>query len=994
MTQPWRMLAVLIAFVVAFTAVIPAMAEPTATTIGNLTIDYQIDPLGIETDQPIRFGWNMASSLVGQGQIAYQIDVTDASGNAVWSSGRVESAESAGIAHAVDGLEKSTRYNWTVTVDTIDGQSITSEPASFVTDADMSAAQWIIPVQDNGSMPLVRTEQALSGTVASAYLSISALGCYTVSINGVALQPNGVNELFAPGWTDYNSFVNYQTYDVTDYLGSDTLVLGVELFKGWYAGKIGSEGHYGGAIGAENANELALIAHLVINYEDGTRQIIDTNETDWLSSELSPVLANDFFDGETYDANVAGEIAGWNKAGYDTSAWSGVTAGTYTGELRSSSKAAARMAEEYTRIPAAAYTYNDDETISADAQGNDFGAIVEHAVDPNGEIALSSGEKLIVDVGQNSAGVVEFTVTGPQGATVTLTHAEMLNDGRSNPVNAAGGSDGPAGSLYMKAITNAEVTDRYILSDEAEQTFVPLHTYHGFRYVQFQSDADVVLKNIRGKVITGVGAKTGKLETNNADLNQLISNTNWSQISNYLSLPTDCPQRGERAGWTGDAQLFAATGVYNFDVYAFLENYNEIMQEHAATHGNAYGAIMPAAFVGFFAMVVSSGWSDAGIVIPWVLYQQTGDTALIEMYYSQMDAYMDYVMENGYDQGLFGDWLGTAPASTQYLNSVYQIYTTQLMEKMANAIGNAVMAEKYAGRYDVLKAAFLEHYVDTEGNVLSATADGATVSNHGFTIIDNAQTALLWALKCGLYETDAQRDTMIENLLINVRNERGAVREGAAENTLSVGFLGVNVILPVLTEIGAADVAYDLMLQNQMPSWLYSVQNGATTIWERWNSYSIEESFGDSGMNSFNHYSYGACLEWMYKYMSGIDIDEDIPGFKHIILQPTIDADGEIDTVNGSYESVYGEIVSNWTSEGGVMNAYHAVIPANTSATLYLPITEAQASGVECAGVTFTGMTTHFGVEVAQFELASGGYDFTIATDITAAALAEGYEAS
>lgn len=991
-----RLVAVLLGAVMTLGSVMPALAEDTGsvTSVAGLTVDYQKEAVGVSADGALRFSWNMESNLIGQSQSAYQIDIADAlTGEAVWSSGKVESDISVGVSCRPEGLSKEKKYTWTVTVETKDGQSITSEPSWFLTDTDMSSAQWIMPVQESGSMPLLRTEKALAGTVQSAYLYMSALGSYTAYINGQEVLNKGVNDMFAPGWTDYKYYTNYQTYDVTELVkgNADSVTLGAELSKGWYAGKIGEVGAYGGVIGEEASNELALIGRLVITYEDGTTEVIETNEADWKSSDYSPVLANDLFDGETYDANIAKETAGWNTPGYDTSAWSGVTAGVYTGELRSGSKAIARDAEEYALAPTSAYFYKDAETVSKNTAGNDFGAVVKHEVDVNGEISLNAGEKLIVDMGQNAAGAVEFTVSGPQNTVLKLTHAEMLNDGRTNPNIEAGGSDGPEGSLYMKAITNAEVTDRYILSDDEEQTYSPEHTYHGYRYVQFEASEDIVLKGIIGRVFTGVGEKTGSIETNNADINQLVSNTDWSQMSNYVSIPTDCPQRGERAGWTGDAQLFAATGVYNYDVFSFLENYTEIMQTHAQQNGNAYGAIMPASFVGFFATTVASGWSDAGVVIPWVLYQQTGDTFLISEYYDQMDGYMDVVAESGYNPGLFGDWLGMAPASTPYLNAVYQIYTTQIMEKMAGVIGNSEKEEKYRGRYAELKAAFLEKYVDAQGNVLSQSADGEETSRHGYAFADNAQTALLWALKCGLYGNDTQRDKMIENLLINVKNEGSAVREGAEENTLSVGFLGVNVILPVLSEIGAADVAYDLLLQDAMPSWLYSVKNGATTIWERWNSYSVEDSFGDAGMNSFNHYSYGACLEWMYKYMCGIEIDEETPGFKHIILQPTVDGDGEINAANGSYKSLYGEIASSWTSENGALSFYQAKVPANTTATLYLPIGEAAAQTVSAEGISYVGMTSNNGVAAAEFALESGAYEFTFADGGVTAAVAEGY---
>ena len=555
----------------------------------------------------------------------------------------------------------------------------------------------------------------------------------------------------------------------------------------------------------------------------------------------------------------------------------------------------------------------------------------------------------------------------------------MLNDGCKNPELESGGSDGPAGTLYKTAITNAAVTDRYILSDEAEQTYLPKYTFRGFRYAQITADEDIQIKKAVAKVYTSVGEETGFIETNDRDINQLFHNVQWGQMSNYLSIPADCPQRGERAGWTGDAQLFAATGVYTYDVYAFLESYNDILQEHAKQNNGAYGSIVPSAFVGFFADMVTSGWSDAGVVIPWVLYQQTGDKALIEKYYNQMDQYMDVVAKDGYNSEMFGDWLAFAGASTPYLNTVYQIYTTSLMLKMADILGKTSYVQKYEQRLLEQKTAFLKKYVDNKGNVLSSTADGVAESSHGYPVMDNAQTALLWALKLGLYQDDAQRSVMIQNLLANIKNEGGSVRPGYKEDTLSIGFLGINVILPVLTEIGTADTAYDLLLQDAIPSWLYSVKNGATTVWERWNSYSKENSFGDSSMNSFNHYSYGACVEWMFQYMGGISPDENAPGFQKIILQPTVDESGRITYVNSSYESVCGSIVSNWKTKGGRMSAYHAKVPANTSAILYLPITKAQAGMLKVPdGASFTGITERNGMNCAAYVLEAGSYDFDI----------------
>ena len=1000
-----KVLAAIIAAAMATTvglSSLPAFAQESSTSIQDLTVNYQADPLGVDSQESIRFSWNMDSNLIGQGQQSYQIKLYqgDVSGDAIWDSGVVTSSQSTGIVYNGSQLDNETHYCWTVTVVDKQGKSITSEPAHFDTGCDFGDAKWIIPASQENGAPMLRTEQKLTGKeVASAKLYISSLGIYTAYLNGqeVKAEQNGetVDDIFNPGWTDYKYYTNYQTYDVTEYISGDSLAMGVMLGKGWYAGNIGGAGAYQDVIGdsGEGAtNELALIAKLAITYADGSTQVINTNQNDWKSSDYSPVTANDYFDGESYDANIAKEVSGWNNTGYDTASWSNVVESSYIGELRSSTKAVARVAEEYTQHPVSAFTYHDSETLTPEEAGNDYGAVTKHDVDISKDITLKAGDKLIVDMGQNMVGVANLSISGPQGTTMTLRHAEMLNDGKKNPTVETGGSDGPKDTLYITSLRTAKATDTYIFSDEEQQTFQPSFTFHGFRYLEVTADQEVTIHNLEGSVITAVGERTGYLETSNADINQLVSNTLWSQKGNYLSVPTDCPQRDERTGWTGDAQLFAQTGVYNFDVFSFLENYTEIMQEHASRNSNIYSCIIPGTpVIPGFVNIIASGWSDAGIIIPWVLYQQTGDITYIKDNFEEMNLYMETVDQQGYNPILFGDWLTFSGASTPYMNAVYQVYTTQLMSKMADAIGNTEAKQKYDAKYDTLKTAFMEKYVDEQGNILSSTADNVTTSTHGYPVVDNAQTALLWALKCGLYDSTEQRDVMIANLIANIKNEDGSIREGYDENTLAVGFLGVNVILPVLTEIGAQDVAYDLLLQDSMPSWLYSVKNGATTIWERWNSYSVDNSFGDSGMNSFNHYSYGACLEWMYEYMTGINADEDNPGFQSIILQPTVDESGRITYANGSYDSVYGNIVSNWTANDGTMSSYHAEIPANTSATLYLPVTEEMAKSINVEGIAFTGMEENNGETVAAFTVQAGGYDFTIDGDKLNVSVADGY---
>jgi hypothetical protein len=411
-----------------------------------------------------------------------------------------------------------------------------------------------------------------------------------------------------------------------------------------------------------------------------------------------------------------------------------------------------------------------------------------------------------------------------------------------------------------------------------------------------------------------------------------------------------------------------------------MESYNDIMASTQA-HKGYYTSIMPDGYNAMF-NVLGSGWADAGIIIPWTLWQYTGDLSVVKANFAAMDAYSDYVMSNGYNAARFGDWLAFYGTSLQYMNDVYQLYTVQLMSQMAEAIGNSSAKAKYDARFASLKATAISKWVDSSGNLLTSTdgAGGAGTAT-GFPpgpIVDNSQTGLLWALKLGLYNSDSTHQTLLNSLLTNLANAGGSMRPGYAENTLAVGFLGVNVLLPVLADEGENEMAFNLLLQDEMPSWLFPVKQGATTTWERWNSYSLTDSFGDSGMNSFNHYSYGAAVEWVYKYLAGINIDSDNPGFENVILQPTLDTSGRITTVDAKYESVRGPIVSKYAAASGAFTSYHTEIPANTTATLYLPLTDANAKLQVQTGVTYNGIVTYHNEQLAKFTLVSGKYDFDL----------------
>ena len=872
-------------------------------------------------------------------------------------------------------------------------------------------------LEESTAMPLFRTEQALNGDVKSARLYITSLGIFDAFINGkevMQTKDDGtlLDDVFSPGWTNYNDYIYYRTYDVTNYLNDESVAIGAEVGTGWYAGIIGRE--YYGEIGASGVNELSLLAKLVINYTDGSQDVISTNTEDWVASEDGAILSNDFFSGEVYDARLESNVKGWNTTGFDASNWSKVSKLDYNPILVGGDENTAYMLEELRISPKAS-----EETFIYDPENIDFssgltyGEVVPVNVDPQKEIKLEKGKRLMIDIGQNIAGVSGISVSGPAGTMVKLAGAEMLNDGKDNSnVPNGGGSCGPKGTLYWTGLTRARETDEnwytdtYYLNDEAIQDYRASFTFHGFRYLEISTDEDIVIHSIYAQPITSVQKQTGNIVTNNEDVNRLFLNTLWSQMGNHITIPTDCPNRSERLGWSGDIVVFAETALYNFDAFNFMKNYMDIAVNYNDNNAGKFGTTMPGASNGdavssggFGGGSTNAGWTDVGIILTWALYQQTGDISVLEENYDMLAEYMDGIMEEGLKAG-FGDWVALQTTSGDFMAGVYQAYDAIIMSKMAEAVGNSSDSKKYMGEYERMRDFLAERYVDEDANLLSVTADNVTGGGFMGTgiIQDNSQTSILWALKMGLYNSEDEKEIFIKNLLANIDNVGGSVRNGQGEKTLSTGFLGVNVLLPVLSENGLTNTAYDLLLQNEQPSWLYEVEQGATTTWERWNAYSDVNSFESNGMNSFNHYAYGAVAEWMFEYMAGIQKNEINPGFKNIILQPTLDNGNQnndqerITEVDGEYDSYYGKIVSSWTSNEGHLKTYKTVIPSNTTATLYLPTSGVLIDNFEfISGVTFVGLTDRNGNKVAEFELASGGYQFEVENGSLSVEIIDGY---
>ena len=676
----------------------------------------------------------------------------------------------------------------------------------------------------------------------------------------------------------------------------------------------------------------------------------------------------------------------------------------FPGSIRAQAGTAGKLIDTFDQYPVSAVLYTDVKAESSypageiDVQASHSASAGENVFGDG--VELKKGQKMIVNMGQNLSAVPQIQFEAQKGTKATLKFAEMLNDG-SAAGSGATQADGPKGSIYLKNLRNARSTATYIFAGDGLETYQPSMSFFGYQYVQITASDDITVHFLSSKAISSVTEKTGNINTNNEDVNKLFSNALYGQLSNYVTTPTDCNQRDERLSWTGDTQAFAQTAVYNFDSVAFLNDMQDIYNENTRIKG--YVPAVADIIDGFFSNW-AAGWSDVLIVLPWVTYLQTGDEAALTENWDTLVHYMDYMksIERGANQAPtpdtgrnYGDWLSFQGTSVEVINDYYYGYMHQIMAKIAGVVGNKEKETEYSQKFEAIKDKFIEtHVVFENGNLTIKSKEGNTNLQFQYgsgkegVWENNSQTSLIWMLKLGFYDSEEMRDAALKLLLENIKNENpdaGSVRAKYAENTLAVGFLGSNVITPLLTEIGSSDVSYDLLLQDQQPSWLFEVKAGATTVWERWDSYTPGKGFGHSEMNSFNHYAYGSVVEWMYKYMAGISADEENPGFKNIILQPTLDtgeqynSEARINAVDASYDSYYGTIQSSWTSSAGKLSAYHVTIPANTTATLYLPVEKVAVDGfANIKGVTFVGIAEHNNKETAEIQLESGSYDFDV----------------
>lgn len=776
--------------------------------------------------------------------------------------------------------------------------------------------------------------------VKRATLRATALGIFDLYLNdrrvGIKTDRGTVYDELKPGWTDYRCRVFAFTYDITDMLREENCFV-AQVSAGWWAGRI-SFGFYGFKV-------PAFSGEIEIEYEDGTVELYATGEEGWDASVCGPVLTADIWDGEYYDARMPRpcDFPGaypWVAARVSED---------FTGKVVDPVGPPIRVRECCNRVPGSAVVHR-----GVDEDGSEFGRIhvLSRRVGAGCEAGvLKAGDSMILDMGQNMVGRPLLRLRAARGTTVKVYFAELLNDSGESKR----GNDGPRDSMYIKNYRSALARVVYVASGAGEETYHPTFSFYGFRYMELTADADVEILSVVGQVIGSDMEETSHIETSNAEVNKLISNILWGQRGNYLSVPTDCPQRDERLGWTGDTQIFCGAGAYQMDIRGFMRKWLGDARDSQEGFEGGYCDVIPRVFGA--GNTANSAWGDAGLIVPYHMYLMYNDVGLLAEHYDSMEQYMEHLTRYGLDgpKPTYGDWLNYDVTDKKYISICYYAYDAQLMALFSRVLGK----EDRLAHYEKLAADITAHFRERfmEGDDLTI----------------KTQTAYLLALRFHLVE-EKLRPVFIERL-------RAAIV--ANDYTLSTGFVGTGVLCQTLSEVGLDDLCYSLLLQTKDPSWLYSVRQGATTVWERWNSYTLEKGFGDVGMNSFNHYAYGAVLEWMYKCMAGISPDPEKPGFAHFILCPTPDMRrGEmlpagqepITHVSAEYKSVKGLIRAAWAWDNGEF-VFRATIPTGTSARVEFPL----VNGRETVVVNDLPLTTaELGGKVengrAVFELGAGTY--------------------
>ncbi len=854
----------LLLFVLPCIVLVNAQVNITGLLTENLT-----NPITIDAATP-RFSWQLVSSKRNVLQTAYECKVT--SGKTVaWSSGKITSSQSVMVPYAGSALQPGKQYNWQVRVwDNYGAASAWSTTASFrmglLSPSDWKA-KWIEAgfAEDSINRPAqyFRSQFLLHKKIKAATAYITAHGMYEAQINGKRVG----DYYLTPGWTSYNNRLQYQAYDVTTLLNNGANAIGVVAGMGWYRGYLAWD---------DNKNiygkKTGILFQLAIEYTDGTSATIISDES-WKSSNGAIKYA-EIYNGETIDARE--EKKGWSSPNFNDADWSEVKVGA---------------ADKASLVA----TYNEP--------------VKKHETFKPIKIFKTPQGDLVADFGQNLVGWVELKVKGNSGDKINIYHSEVLDK---------------FGNFYTDNLRVAKQQNTYILKGGSEEFFEPHFTFQGFRYIKIEGfPGELKPENITAVALYSDMKPTGTFTSSNALVNQLQHNIQWGQRGNFLDVPTDCPQRDERLGWTGDAQVFSRTATFNFGVNNFFAKWLKDVAFDQYPNGSVPFVIPNVLGPNSGG---STGWADVSTIIPWNVYLAYGDKQVLIDQYSSMKKWVGYMEKAStnylWNTGFhFGDWLfyrpfddndGRSAVTDKYfIAQCFFAYSTQMLLNTATVLNKTEDIAYYTNLLQKVKEAFVKEYVTPNGRLLSST-----------------QTAYTLALHFDMLP-EAMRKPDAEKLVENIKSYR---------NHLTTGFLGTPYLCHVLSRFGYSDIAYKLLLQDTYPSWLYPVKMGATTIWERWDGIKPDSTFEVPSMNSFNHYSYGAIGDWMYRVMVGIDTYEDGVGYKHIKIQPHIG--GGFTNAAASLQTYYGTLSSGWKIEASKL-ILDVEIPANATATVYIPSTDA-----------------------------------------------------
>jgi alpha-L-rhamnosidase len=918
-------------FFVAFllvTVSLPASAfaqRITSLAASTLRCEYLVEPLAIDASEP-RLSWTVESNLRGAKQTAYQILVASSAANLaagkgdLWDTGKVASNQTIQIAYAGKPLTSRQQCFWKVRIwnqdDKPSAWSKSTEWTMGLLQTSDWSAEWIgdkLPSVENVAATTLRRDFKLSTNVKRAVVYASALGVYELHINGQRVG----DQVLAPEFTDYHTRTQYQAYDVTALLQAGDNCIGALLGDGWYAGSIGlahlikkARNIYG--------NHPRLLAQLEIELANGKTERIVTDGS-WRTTREGAIRSSDILHGEDYDARR--EMSGWDKAGFYDKAW--------------------QVADVAT-----------DVKTQLVAQPNEPIRITKE-IKP---ISINQPKPgvYVFDMGQNMVGWCRLQAQGAAGTTVTLRHAEMLSED---------------GSIYTENLRIAKQTDRFtFLGKKASvETFEPHFTYHGFRYVEVTGLATAPrLEMLTGRALHSAMKETGGFECSEPMLNKLWQNILWTQRDNMHSIPTDCPQRDERQGWMGDIQIFVGTGILNMDMAAFFTKWMRDVRDAQADDGR-FADFSPHPFGRNERFTGVAGWGDAGIVVPWRMWQHYGDKRLLAESFESGKRWVEFIRSNnpellwkkkrGND---YGDWLNSdtfiyeglprkgGEVPKEVFATMMFAYATDLLARMATVLGKDDEAQKYTALFHDIKSALNKAYVSEDGHIQGNTQAGYALALHFDLLPENL------------------RPQAVKYMLEGIEAYKGH---------MSTGFHSTYRMMLELTREGHNEVAYQLINQRGFPSWGYSIENGATTIWERWDGYVKGRGFQNKGMNSFNHYAIGAVGEWMYRVILGINQDDQHPAYEQFIVHPQ--AGGGLTWAKGSYNSIRGKIDVSWKTVGGKFKL-DVTVPANTTATVYVPakdaasVTESAKPATKATGVEFLRMEGGSAV----FKVQGGKYSF------------------